>query len=919
MKLRNLFMSLILICGAFLLANAAEAATIYVNSSTGNDSTGDGSESTPYKTFHKAYTEAEASDTIDLTGTFTWTDVDETGDSSGTGYTIAKNITINGQGAGDTIIQAASTAETAGKRVFTIDSAATAVIQNVTIRYGFASNTNYGLGINNAGNLQVLDCEIYENINKNGTSEGGGIYNTGVLEVVDSAIYNNISRYGGGGIANGVGAGNLTITNSTIYSNMNWSTPSYGGGVQIRDGESTLTNNTIVGNISDSGSGVDIDVIDPATIYFKNNIIVLNDDIRTGDPDYDFSLDDGTVVSNGHNIVGRSSSYIWEGTGDWEDTERDDTYTLYSVGTEGTLNLDDSASLNSSLNGTHTYALLEGSIAINAGNATANNGITPPSTDQRGGARVSTIDVGAFEYGVEFADETAPELAESSPLSPADNATGVSISTNLVMTFNEDVAEGTGNIIIYNDSDEAVASIDVTSEQVTISGDTVTINPTADLESLTSYYIQMASGVIVDTSDNPYAGISDETTWNFTTADETDPTVSVLSPLNGASGVVVDPTLSIEFSENIVAGTGNIVLYKSDDTEIESFDIESDVTIEGAIVSFTPSEDLSGGTSYYVLVEATAIDDSAGNSFAGIASSETWSFTTVSTASRRRSVSTLSVISDPADDSQDSSDDSEDSADDSAEDPSEGSENDRDNQTNDGDTEDSQDGELDTENQNQEAGQDDNLDVDNDSPYLIKYPESPAVYLVEDGQKRPIVSGEVFEALGYDWSDIEVVDDSVDFETGDVVDGDDIELGEYEGKLVKYAEFTTVYLIENNLKRPIVSGEVFETLGYNWDDIIVISDSIQFETGEMIYGPENENNFNRNLAFGMVGDDVRDLQTYLNNNGFELAQSGFGSPGNETRYFGTLTLNAVIRFQQANDINPASGFVGLLTRAVLNR
>jgi hypothetical protein len=104
----------------FLFSSGLFAATIHVNSSTGDNASGNGSSGSPYKTFHKGYTEASSDDIIDLTGTFTWTDAAESGDAATTGYTIAKNLTIQGQGAGATYIQAASTENSADRSVFKI-------------------------------------------------------------------------------------------------------------------------------------------------------------------------------------------------------------------------------------------------------------------------------------------------------------------------------------------------------------------------------------------------------------------------------------------------------------------------------------------------------------------------------------------------------------------------------------------------------------------------------------------------------------------------------------------------------------------------------------------------------------------------------------------------------------------------------
>ena len=55
----------------------------------------------------------------------------------------------------------------------------------------------------------------------------------------------------------------------------------------------------------------------------------------------------------------------------------------------------------------------------------------------------------------------------------------------------------------------------------------------------------------------------------------------------------------------------------------------------------------------------------------------------------------------------------------------------------------------------------------------------------------------------------------------------------------------------------------------------------------------------RNLTIGSTGDDVRQLQRFLNGNPqTQVATSGAGSPGNETSYYGPATARAVSRFQE---------------------
>jgi len=76
--------------------------------------------------------------------------------------------------------------------------------------------------------------------------------------------------------------------------------------------------------------------------------------------------------------------------------------------------------------------------------------------------------------------------------------------------------------------------------------------------------------------------------------------------------------------------------------------------------------------------------------------------------------------------------------------------------------------------------------------------------------------------------------------------------------------------------------------------------------------------FNRNLKLGMSGPDVKELQKYLNSQGFKVSLKGAGSLGKETTFFGRATQAALIKFQKAKKISPAVGYFGPVTRKVIN-
>ncbi len=103
----------------------------------------------------------------------------------------------------------------------------------------------------------------------------------------------------------------------------------------------------------------------------------------------------------------------------------------------------------------------------------------------------------------------------------------------------------------------------------------------------------------------------------------------------------------------------------------------------------------------------------------------------------------------------------------------------------------------------------------------------------------------------------------------------------------------------------------------------VVSDSIVFSATA---SPALATLFTKDLKLGMTDPDVLLLQRTLNKLGFTLTGTGPGSPGNETAFFGTLTFQAVKKFQEAYraqvlaplGLASPTGFFGPQTRAFMN-
>ncbi|MBL1209701.1 choice-of-anchor Q domain-containing protein [Geminocystis sp. GBBB08] len=269
------------------------------------------------------------------------------------------------------------------------------------------ANVNGG-GISNRGELEINNTTIIDNISD---VNAGGIYNSGNLQILNSSIINNAANVfiyyvdkieGGGGILNSE-TGTLIVRNSTISGNRatlsgneNETFPNgAGGGGILSDGASVvIVNSTIVNNVAPVGAGILIsqptggEVI-PAVL--QNSIVALNQSVTSGNT-FSGDIEGFFELNSSYNLIGNGNGILFDGI----ENNQVGTITNPLNPQIGPLQY------NGGL--TPTYALLEGSPAINRGSNAIANGVglnLPPLTaDQRGFDRIvdNIVDIGSTEF-----------------------------------------------------------------------------------------------------------------------------------------------------------------------------------------------------------------------------------------------------------------------------------------------------------------------------------------------------------------------------------------------------------------------------------------------------------------------------------------------------------------------------------------
>lgn len=231
-------------------------------------------------------------------------------------------------------------------------------------------------------------------------------------------------------------------------------------------------------------------------------------------------------------------------------------------------------------------------------------------------------------------DHIAP-TATYAPQGPA------AVDADMVITFDEGVELGTGNLYIRNYANGTlVETIEVNETNVTVDGAVVEIAH-EDFPEGMEFYVTADAGAFTDLAGNEWAGIASSAidTWKFSTADAVEPVLfgeNALKPAPGSTNVSLTATLEITFNKKISKGTGWIIIYNEDWTPFQVIDVTSaNVTLGAvtspvyqadrkAIIAHNEFDELS---TYYVRVEEGTFVDVASNEFAGILDNS-WYFTT---------------------------------------------------------------------------------------------------------------------------------------------------------------------------------------------------------------------------------------------------------------------------------------------------
>ena len=224
-------------------------------------------------------------------------------------------------------------------------------------------------------------------------------------------------------------------------------------------------------------------------------------------------------------------------------------------------------------------------------------------------------------------DITPPTVTS---VTPVNGATGIAVNSTASAVFNEAMNAATINnstIELRNPSNTLIAA----TVSYNAGTRTATVTPSAPLANSTVYTITIkgaASGV-KDVAGN---ALVNNYSWSFTTevADIIPPTVTVVNPLSGATGVSTGANIVANFSEAVNASTVTTTTFQLRDAGNNL--IPATVSTLSGQITLDPASDLAATTVYTATITggASGVKDLAGNA---LATNYSWSFTTAAVTS----------------------------------------------------------------------------------------------------------------------------------------------------------------------------------------------------------------------------------------------------------------------------------------------
>ena len=198
--------------------------------------------------------------------------------------------------------------------------------------------------------------------------------------------------------------------------------------------------------------------------------------------------------------------------------------------------------------------------------------------------------IDTYDFVAKDADIAWPNIVN---VSPARNATGINPSSNIVITFDEDIILTPREILQLRKSDGTVVETFTqgTSTRLTVSGKTLTIDPTNDLEPNVTYTIAVASGWVRDAAGNGTPG--SEGYVRFTTA-STSGTNNAPTFAASSQSASTNEDAARTITVSATDADGDALTYTV------SAPAKGTASVVGNVVTYTPSKDYNGSDSFIV-------------------------------------------------------------------------------------------------------------------------------------------------------------------------------------------------------------------------------------------------------------------------------------------------------------------------------